>query len=396
MSHRTRVRSGARPTKTGRTARGPQLTARGVAVALLSLGCLAFGATAPSPALVQISLLVILLLPLAWWLARGNTRGLTISRELPPSCFAGQLFTTSLALQNDRPRRDAFEIDVEDGLAGPTERGLSVPWLPSGGGKSARSFSTRVLRRGISHRLRTVLVSTWPFGLWKTSHEVSNEVALTVFPRPITPKAFEDATDTALLDVDEAESWHRDWMGDFHGLRAFQPGDRLKSVHWPTSARSRTLMVRQYDRPLPERYFVAFHSISTTRTSGDRSDAFESAMELLCGLIMHARNHAISLDLLASFENWRARPITSAREIENALYALAAARRTHESDIHRLVASLSEVARHTRVFIVSDVSVSEWLPLLPDFPFPITCLSVTELRIKQPGKFKRPGPVPTT
>jgi uncharacterized protein (DUF58 family) len=330
----------------------------------------------------------MLLLPMTWPLARRNLRALRVERKLPETCFAGQLFPMDLVLVNEKPRLDSVAVELEDGIAGPAERGLTARWLRCGEGRVVRTLTTRLLRRGTSHRVRSMLSSTFPLGLWRSRRELRDNVEVVVFPRPVTPRALEEATDSAMIDAEESESAHRDWMGDFHGVRAFQPGDRLKLLHWPTIARSGRMMVRQFDRPLPEKYFVVFHSIFPGKQTGERGDAFESAMELLCGLLMYCRDNTIPLDLMASFTDWQAVPVTTPPQVEDALYLLADARRAGERDVSHLLRALSHVERHTRVFILSDVPVRDWEPLLPDFPFAITCMSVSDLRIKRPGVFR--------
>ncbi|HEX2747359.1 MAG TPA: DUF58 domain-containing protein [Verrucomicrobiales bacterium] len=365
---------------------GTRLTGRGAGLLLLSLAVTVAGAVIPEPNAVRLGLLGMLLLPLTWPLARRNLKALRVERRIPESCFAGQLFSMDLTLVNDKPRMDSMAVELEDGIAGPAERGLTARWVRNRGGRVVRTLTTRLLRRGVNHRLRSMLTSTFPLGLWKSRQELRETVDVIVYPRPVTPRALEEATDAAMIDTDEAESSHRDWMGDFHGVRAFQPGDRLKLIHWPSTARSGgALMVRQFDRPLPEKYFVLFHSIPPERNTGDRGDGFESAMELLCGMIMYCRDHSIPMELAASFDDWRSIPVATPVQIEDALYLLAAARRNGERDPNNMVRALSGVDRHTRVFILSDVPVKDWEPMLPDFPFAITCLSVSDLRIKRPG-----------
>jgi len=367
---------------------GTRLTGRGAGLLLFSLAVTVVGAVLPEPNAVRLGLLGMLLLPVTWPLARRNLRALRVERRLPEKCFAGQLFPMDLELVNDKPRLDSVAVELEDGIAGPAERGLTARWLRCDGGRVVRTLTTRLLRRGTSHRLRSMLSSTFPLGLWRSRRELRDHIEVTVFPRPVTPRALEEAMDSVMIDAEESESAHRDWMGDFHGVRTFQPGDRLKLLHWPTIARSGRLMVRQFDRPLPEKYFVVFHSIFPGRSTGERGDAFESAMELLCGMLMHCRDHSIPMDLLASFTDWQAFSVTTPPQIEDALYLLADAHRAGERDASNLLRALSYVERHTRVFILSDVSVRDWEPLLPDFPFTVTCMSVSDLRVKRPGVFR--------
>jgi uncharacterized protein (DUF58 family) len=370
---------------------GTRLTGRGAGLLLLSLVVTVTGAVIPEPNAVRLGLLGMLLLPVTWPLARRNLRALHVERRLPESCFAGQLFSMDLELVNDKPRMDSVAVELEDGVAGPAERGLTARWVRNKGGRVTRTLTTRLLRRGVRHRLRSMLTSTFPLGLWRSRQELRDTIEVIVYPRPVTPRTLEEATDSAMIDTDEAESSHRDWMGDFHGVRAFQPGDRLKLIHWASTARSGgALMVRQFDLPLPEKYFVVFHSIYPGRNTGDRGDSFESAMELLCGLLMYCRDQSIPMELAASFEDWRCIPVSTPVQIEDALYLLAAARRNGERDASGMLRALTGVDRHTRVFILSDVPVKDWESLLPDFPFAITCLSVSDLRIKRPGLSFRP------
>src|SRR5690606_22816336 len=108
-------------------------------------------------------------------------------------------------------------VEVEDGVAGPAERGLHAAWLP-GGGSVSREFATRVLRRGTRLRVRSSLTSTFPLGLWRCRRELRDSLTMTIYPRPVPPRALPDAQDAALLDAEEAESVRRDWSGDFHGI----------------------------------------------------------------------------------------------------------------------------------------------------------------------------------
>ena len=75
--------------------------------------------------------------------------------------------------------------------------------------------------------------------------EMKSSLEMTIFPRPVLPKLFEENDLMTLLEANEADSEITDWDGDLHGLREFQPGDRVKLIHWPTSVRSRGPSSRQ-------------------------------------------------------------------------------------------------------------------------------------------------------
>ncbi len=387
---RARFRSMAAspPDLTARPARTVP-TGRGVMLLLLSLGTLITGALLPEPAAVQVGLFGLILVASTWPIAARNLSGLDIERTHPAAAFAGQLFPYTLTLTNptSRSRR---AVEVEDSIAGPAERGLDAALLPARG-QAVRALPTRLLRRATRHRARAILTSSFPLGLWRTSMELRHTVDMTIYPRPVPPRALEQAQDAALLDAEEEESPRRDWSGDFHGIRPFQPGDRLKLIHWPATARAGRLMIRQFDRRLPEKYSIIFHSIRARNAPATGPDAFESALELLCGLILHCRDRTIPLDLTAGFDHWRTWQIPNPAFPEPVLTTLAAARRSTSQDVAPLLQALSTVEPGARVFLVSDVPVREWVSLLPDLPFAVTCLSLTELRIKRPGLILRPA-----
>jgi uncharacterized protein (DUF58 family) len=53
---------------------------------------------------------------------------------------------------------------------------------------------------------------------------------------------------------------------DYLGIREYRPGDTLRQVHWPSSARRGSLMVREYEQERPQRLALV---IDTSADAGD-------------------------------------------------------------------------------------------------------------------------------
>jgi uncharacterized protein (DUF58 family) len=360
-----------------------KLTGRGGFLLVFSLLALALGLTLPEPHAVQLGLLGILLLVIAWPLTRANLRSISSTRVAPESAFAGQSFTLEITVQNDRRKLDAFAIEYEDSISGPSERGLHAAWMRAGGNVQ-RIFKTRLLRRGLRHRVRGNLASTFPLGLWRAQQEFKDTLEMIIMPRPITPKILDDPEFASLLEADDSESIQLDHAGDFHGLRHFQPGDRVKQIDWPATARSGKIMVRKFDRRLPSRFLIVFHSL-VGKTKPAHGEAFEAAMEMLCGLLLGLHERGIPMDLIASFNDWKLQPVGgTAKHLQSGLRLLADARRNPETDFSRLQRVLANVDSSQRVFLLSDVPVKDWESCVPEVPCLVTCLSVSELRVRQP------------
>ena len=357
-------------------------TARGWGMLFMSMGLVLLGSLLPEPAVVQLGLAGLVIMLLAWPVSARNLSGLTIHRTHPPAAFAGQLFAYTLELVQEKDRT-SYAVEVEDTVSGPAERGMDAAHV-TGGQPAIRRFETRLLRRGPRHRARAILTSSFPLGLWLSTQELRDTLDMIIYPRPVPPRSLEDAQDSALLDAEEEESNRRDWCGDFHGIRAFQPGDRLKLIHWPATARAGRMMVRLFDQRLPEKYTIVFHSILPGQQSSG-PDAFESSLELLSGMLVYCRDHTIPLALTASFDRWRTQQIPNGAFLESALESLAGARRVIDRDPGPLLHALSTAEPGSRIFLISDIPVKEWEHLIPDLPFAITCLGINELRIKRPG-----------
>ena len=386
--------SAAMPRKSPAPARGdrPRLTPRGRGLLVIASFAVIYGFFMPEPRFVHLGLLGLVVLGGSFLWAGRNLRDLTYSRTLPDSAFAGQLFPLKLTVRNNRKRLDAFAVEFEDTVAGPTEKGLRADWLQAGN-FATRDMQSRLPRRGLIHRVQSNFESGFPLGLWKSRIELKSELEMMVFPRPVPPKMFEDPDILTLLETDEEESAVADWDGDFHGLREFQPGDRLKLIHWPTSARSRHWVVRQFDRRLPGRVTILFHSIRPD-LKPQPGDAFESAMELLCGMLLHFRERGTPVDMIASFNQWQTMPVESQEDLYAVLRSLAVAKRTAERNCNSLHKALAGAEAGHRVIVLSDVPLKEWESDLLELPCVTICLSVEEIYIRQPRRLpQKPVPV---
>ena len=84
-----------------------------------------------------------------------------------------------------------------------------------------------------------------PLGLFERVHRRDEPVDLFVHPRTVL---FEGQSLGFLRDLEglPATDLSRDDVS-FHALREYQPGDDLRHVHWKSTARTGTVMVRQYE-----------------------------------------------------------------------------------------------------------------------------------------------------
>ncbi len=172
-------------------------------------------------------------------LAELNLRGLTVRRQLPGELFAGQEAAGRFVVENNRRRVPAVTVHVEEVDAGDAHGLVAV--LEHGGSAVAHA-RWRFPRRGL-HRLRRVRVySDFPFGLVRRSMVVDLPAEVLVYPAPAPGRGSVPALVRGATREDPRRPGRE---GDFQALRPYQPGDPLRDLHWPTTARTHRPMVVQ-------------------------------------------------------------------------------------------------------------------------------------------------------
>lgn len=81
---------------------------------------------------------------------------------------------------------------------------------------------------------------------------------------------------------------------DFYTLREYQRGDDLRRIHWPSSARTDRLMIRQLETPWQSRALVLLDVRSQVYES---DDAFETAVSGAASVVTHLVRSGFDADL---------------------------------------------------------------------------------------------------
>lgn len=202
------------------------------------------------------------------------------ARLTPPRVVVGNSVVAEVAVENSGSRATAdttFEMPIGDEHAA-----FGSPRL-SAGERYAQSLP-------ILTRQRTVLaigpvrsVRGDPLGLWRRETSWTQPTELFVHPRTVRLDG-----DTAGLLRDLEGLPTRDLASDdvsFHALREYVAGDDLRQVHWRSTARAQTLMIRQFEQTRRSHLVLA---LSTSRADYADDDEFELAVSIAASLGVHA------------------------------------------------------------------------------------------------------------
>jgi uncharacterized protein (DUF58 family) len=243
--------------------------------------------------LILASLIAIILM--SGILSSITLTGIEMRLELPEHIFAGQPVRALVELQNEKLTLPSFSLRVE---AGKTKKAPAValletpvyfPYVPKRE-RVRQSVPITFARRGAYRQDAFRIVTRFPFGFLQKARRVELRAEALVYPS-VEPSG--DFLEILPALQGELESLSKGGGHDLYALRAYVPTDSARHVHWKASARSGSLMVREFTREDDCRVLLVLDPhVSEGSGLNDSSDAigserFERAVTLCASLAWH-------------------------------------------------------------------------------------------------------------
>jgi uncharacterized protein (DUF58 family) len=218
-------------------------------------------------------------------------RGVEVERRAPAEAAAGGAAEVDLVVRN-RGRRPKLSLLIEDRFVAPV-----TAFVPVLGPRERIRIATirEPARRGIVEDDPVRLASAAPFGVATARRRVAAGGRTVVHPRIVPLSRLEVLDRPARPEPAERPAPRRGAGQDFLGVREYRTGDSLRHVHWPSTARLGTLIVREFEREEPARLTVF---VDTWADAGD--DLAEGALDLACAGAASAAVHALAAGALVS------------------------------------------------------------------------------------------------
>lgn len=246
-------------------------------------------------AFLGFTLLAALVVAIAFVFGRMHYR---VGIELQPArVVAGERALGRLVVENagtgpSTPSR--LELPVGAGLAE-----FVVPTLAPGG-EHEELFAVPTNRRAVIVAGPAVSVRGDQLGLLRRTVRWTDPVEL--FVHPVTVRLRPSAAGLVRdLEGEITKTITNDDIS-FHALRAYEPGDAMRNVHWRTSARTGQLMVRQYEESRRSQLILVH---STEREHYASEAEFELAVSVLSSIGVQVIRDATKLSVITEARSLR-------------------------------------------------------------------------------------------
>jgi uncharacterized protein (DUF58 family) len=255
------------------------LTRRGLIALVGGLALTGGGWALGWPELVALGVaaIVAVVIALGWLAVRPRVE---VVREIEPDrVMAGGIAFGRVKVFN-ASRRASFAFVARERF-GDGFVDVPIPRLSAGGRKST-TYRLPSTARGVVSVGPLFIGRGDPLGLVRAEREHGDVVKLWVHPRhhALSPLP---ASLTRSLEGPTSDTAPNGTI-TFHALREYVRGDDLRQVHWRSTAKTGTLMVRQHvDTSLPDAMVVVDTRAST---HADAPDSLEVAMEVTASVVL--------------------------------------------------------------------------------------------------------------
>jgi uncharacterized protein (DUF58 family) len=157
----------------------------------------------------------------------------------------------------------------------------------------------RAARRGVQESTEVQLRSAAPFGVAELRRAVSVAGRTVVYP------AIVRLVGIPLIDVVPSperaiHSYPRLGHGpDYLGIREYRPGDSMRHVHWPSTARTGTVMVREFEEETTRRLAIV---LDTWADAGEEDTPLDACCSVAASVALAAGAGGHGVRLVAARE----------------------------------------------------------------------------------------------
>jgi uncharacterized protein (DUF58 family) len=230
-------------------------------------------------------------------MATSSMARLELSRRAPRMVTAGKPVEVAAVVENRKRLWPSFSLRVSDfdGDGHEVGRGF-VAWVRPRQSALA-TYRCVFPRRGIQRLAHMQVATRFPFGLIerRMRRAVMDEVL--VLP-PVVPVG--DLVRRARAELGQRESRLKGQGAGLYGIRHYTPADPAREIHWKLSARSGSLLLREFESDERRRSTVVLDNRLPAEASRAARERLEEAVVLAASLVEYLVRQGHEVELVTA------------------------------------------------------------------------------------------------
>lgn len=322
------------------------MTERGWVAAGASLALIGLWAALGEMELLAMAIVLVTAIVIGLGLRRFSPPNVSVHRRLHPNMVhEGDYAVVETTVTNHGRFRVTNPL-IEDSVTALGAARFAASHLGRGGSATA-TYQILCRPRGVYMVGPATVTTSDPFGFTTAGGSVGEPDRLVVYPATENLEGFPMSTGRDPSQQAARPEFSHMGGEDFFTIREYQYGDDLRRIHWPTTARMDTVMIRQLETPWQSRALV----LLDTR-SGRYLDAatFERAVGGAASVLAHLYRTGFDTDL------WAGTTAVSSQEgsqLSTALEALALVSTSDRLDLRSVVTRLQRSGNGGTLVIVT-------------------------------------------
>lgn len=233
-----------------------------------------------SPGLFYMCTAMLVTLALCRLQAASSLDGVSVRRTVPARLAAGDAAKVTLDVlgKGSRRRPWMYVVDALPRFLGVDANEAALPIAPAGDAPIRTHYTMTAQRRGRYEWSTARAIGQDPLGLTRSERDIKTEpTSLLVYPAPLPIEGLPAPMGGA--GAREINTGRRAGAGiELQGVRDYVVGDPLKHVHWPSTAKTGQLMVKEFESTGGNEAAIVIQ-----RWFGSQGAASEEALDTLCG-----------------------------------------------------------------------------------------------------------------
>lgn len=311
--------------------------------------------------LFRLVYIIALAIPFAWLLVWWNVQGLEAEVDRRTArAQVGQEAQEIIEVRN-RTVLPKVWLEIEDPSDLPGHRSKRIVIIPP---RRSRNWvvNTRLTRRGLFDWGPLRITATDPFGIFKRNRFIGGTQQLLVYPAVIDLPHFQ-APPANLPGEGRFRRRTHYITPNASGVREYAPGDAFNRIHWKSTARTGTMMVKTFELDPASDIWVILDLEKRVNAGRGEESTEEYAVRVAASVARHYIIDNRPVGMIAFGKDLRiTEPERGQQQLTRILETLATASAVGDAPLSNLLMEEQRrFGRHTTLIVVTASTDDSWL-----------------------------------